>query len=402
MSAPVINKIFAEESGRIGPDILRRTTHISPWLDLVQTGQWTPEMGDTVKVLTAGRILPTDSDGLVSEPTWTDITSSGTYGQAGGACLPTVTTLKGGNTLAEYKLTQTALESESFCIANLRNGWQVAKQMSALKKGLADSTKFTLVERARSEFARVATNQLLVTSTGVVEGTTMPSGSGKSPANITDELMRDVYSNLVTIGAAESPLLLKADGAPVFSFFTSLEQSRILKVASGTRDDFRWNPSLVGELTKIFSAYGSMSAPQSGFQHLVDPTPPRWQYTGGAWVRVWPYVRVAGDNGYILQKNDAYRTAAWEDSFVFHPEVIKMLYPNSIASVGEGTSFQPVTYRGEWHWQNILHATDNPDGTIGKFRGIFTMGTEPLFADFGYRIRHARCRNQTAFYAACS
>ena len=94
--------------------------------------------------------------------------------------------------------------------------------------------------------------------------------------------------------------------------------------------------------------------------------------------------------------------AASDIPFVFHPEVIKMLYPNSIASVGEGTSFQPVTYRGEWHWQNILHATDNPDGTIGKFRGIFTMGTEPLFADFGYRIRHARCRNQTAFYAACS
>ena len=401
MAAETINQIFAEESGRIGPDILKRTTHISPWLDLVQTGQWTDEMGDTVKVLTAGRILPTDGAGKLAEPTWSALTGAG-YGSAGGDCLPTVTTLQGGNTLAEYNLAHTALESEAFCVANLRNSWQVSKQLGALKQGLAESTKFTLVERARSEYARVATNQILVTSTGIVEGTTMASGSGKTPAVMTDDFLRDAYSNLVHIGATDSPLLLKADGAPVFSLFTSLEQSRSLKVASGTRDDFRWNPNLVGELTKIFSSYGSMSAPQSGFQHLIDPTPPRWEYTGGAWVRVWPYTQVAGDNGVILQKNAAYRTAAWEDSFIFHPEVIKMLYPNSITSAGEGTSFQPVNYRGEWKWQNILHRTENPDGTIGKFRGVFTMGTEPLFADFGYRIRHARCRNQTAFYAACS
>ena len=402
MAAETINKIFAEESGRIGPDILRRTTNISPWLDLVQTGQWTPEMGDTVKVLTAGRILPTDSNGVLSEPTWSDITSSATYGNAGGACLPTVTTLKAGNTLAEYKLSQTALESDPLCVTNLRNSWQVAKQLSAMKKGLADATKFTLVERARTEYARVCTNHVLVTTAGISSGTTMPSGAGKVAANMSDELLRDIYSDLVHIGATESPLLLKADGSPLFSLFTSMEQSRLLKVASGTREDYRWNPQLVGELTKIYSAYGSMSAPQSGYQHLVDATPPRWQWTNSAWVRVWPYTRVAGDNGYVLVKNDAYRTAAWEDSFVFHPEVIKMLYPTSITTEGEGTSFQPVSYRGEWKWQNILHKDDNPDGTIGKFRGIFTMGAEPMFSDFGYRIRHSRCRNQTAFYAACS
>lgn len=401
MAADTINSFFAEESGRIEQDILRRTTHISPWIDLVQTGPWTDEMGQALKVLTASRVLPADSNGNLTEPTWTDIVSDAGYGSAGGACLPTVTTLKGGADLEEFNLAQTALESETLCVTNFRSVFELKRQVAALKKGLVESTKFTLVERFRSEFARLCTNHILVTSQGAVESTTMPSGSGKTPAVMTNELLVDAYSNLVHIGATDSPLLMKADGSPLFSLFTSLEASRNLKRASGIRDDYRYNDRLVGELTKIFSNYGALSMPVDGFQHLIDPTPPRWQYSGG-WVRVWPYVRVATDKGYKLIKNDAYRTAAWEDTFIFHPEVFKALFPKSITTAGEGTSFQPVQYRGDWKWLNIAHRSDNPDNTMGFWRGVFTMASEPLYSDFGYRIRHARCRNQTGFYAACS
>lgn len=406
MSATVINQVLAEEAGRIGLDILSETMHQTPWIDLVQNGLWPDGMGDTIKVLTMGRAFPATAGGVLTGGTWTSITSAGTYGQAGGACLPTVSTVNSGSTAEEYSLAQSALESDRFCVTNLRSAFARERQLASIRENLAESTKFVMVERARDEYARLATHQVLVAADGVTESTTMPSGSGKTPGVIKGPLLTKYYEKLIFNGAGSSKLLLKQDGSPIFPFITTTFQSDALKRESGTRDDYRWNPTLVGELVKLYSGYGALSAPLRGFQHIVDPLPPRWEYSG-AWNRVWPYVRSAGDQGYVFTENPAYETAAWEDSYIFHPDVMRMLYPSSIASAGGGTSFQPVQYRGEWKWQNEINldsasAAYNPDGTLGQFRAIFQTATEPLKPRFGVRIRHARCIDNTTLYAACS
>lgn len=412
MAADTISQVLNEESGRIGLDILRKTTHVSGWMDLVQTGLFPEGMGSSIKVQTMGRALPTDTDGTLSAGTWSDVTATAGYGAAGGSCLPTVTNVKSGSTTEEYNLQHTALEGDRFCVENLRNSFMRAKQLDAIKKNLADSTKFLMVERIRSEYARLldGANQILVAADGIVEGSsqgTMPSGASKAPGILTNEFLIDKYDTLTFNGAGNSDLLLKADGAPIFPFFSSGQISRRLKIESGIRDDIRWNKDMVGELFKAYSALGAVSAPVHGFQHVIDPTPPRWQWSNSAWVRVWPYRRVAGDTGYVLEENPNYRTAAWQDSFIFHPEVFKVLFPNSIGDAGGGMSFQPVQYRGEWKFKNEINldtasAAYNPDGTLGFFRAIFSSASEPLFTNYGYRIRHAVGRNTNNFYAANS
>ena len=412
MAADTISQVLNEESGRIGLDILRKTVHVSPWLDLVQTGLFPEGMGSSIKVQTMGRALPTATDGTLSEGTWTDVTASAGYGAAGGSCLPTVTNVKSGSTTEEYNLQHTALEGDRFCVENLRNSFLRAKQLEAIKKNLADSTKHMLVERTRSEFSRLldGANQILICADGVVEGSsqgTMPSGSGKAPGILTNDFLIDRYDALTFFGAGNSDLLMRMDGQPILPFITSGIISRRLKVESGFRDDIRWNKDMVGELFKAYSALGATSAPVHGFQHIIDPTPPRWQYSGGAWVRVWPYRRVAGDTGYVLEENPNYRTAAWQDSYVFHPEVFKMLFPSSIGDAGGGMSFQPVQYRGEWKFKNEVNLDSsssayNPDGTLGFFRAIFSSASEPLFTNYGYRIRHAVGRQPNSYYAANS
>lgn len=407
MSAEVINQVLAEEAGRIAPDILLETVHQSPWIDLPQTGIWPDGMGDTIKVLTFGRALPATGAGILTGGTWSDITSAGTYGGAGGACLPTVTNVLSGTTEEEYNLSHTALESDRLCLNNLRNAFQREKQLNALKMNLAESTKLVMIERNRDQFSALVTKHVLVAADGVTESTTMPSGSGKSPGVIAQPLLNKYYEKLIYNGAGNSKLIPKQDGAPIFPFITTFLQSDALKLASGTRDDYRYNANRVDELFKVYAGLGAMSAPIRGFQHIIDPLPPRWEYTGGAWNRVWPYVRVAGDTGYVFTENPAYETAAWEDSFIFHPDVYRMLYPTSITGAGGGVSFQPVQYRGEWKWQNVVDMDTaseayNPDGTLGRFRAVFSCGAEPIKPRFGVRIRHARCIDNTELYAACS
>jgi hypothetical protein len=46
---------------------------------------------------------------------------------------------------------------------------------------------------------------------------------------------------------------------------------------------------------------------------------------------------------------------------------------------------------GEFKWLNIRDTADNPDGTIGYFRAVLSSGSKPVFPEWGYVIRHARC-----------
>jgi hypothetical protein len=138
-----------------------------------------------------------------------------------------------------------------------------------------------------------------------------------------------------------------------------------------------------------------------GFQHVIDPLPPRWNWNGVSFDWVPPYKEVAGDGEtVIITENDAYETAAWEDSYIFNPEVCLALFPGSISNIN-AAKFESHGYRGDWRWVNEYDRDVNPDNKIGFFRGVFKHGTEPLYPEFGVVIRHARC-DLTPLYAACS
>jgi hypothetical protein len=85
--------------------------------------------------------------------------------------------------------------------------------------------------------------------------------------------------------------------------------------------------------------------------------------------------------------NPAWLIATWEDSYVFHQGVCTSLVPKSITSVGQAT-FDAVDYSGSYRWTNYDDKDDNPDGTIGQFRGVLSNGTRPDNPEFGVVIRH--------------
>ena len=106
-----------------------------------------------------------------------------------------------------------------------------------------------------------------------------------------------------------------------------------------------------------------------------------------AWLKVPQFVTAAVFGVMKRIPNSRWLTGTWEDSYVFHQDVCCSLVPRPITSVGQA-SFPPVNYSGTFSWKNYDDKTDNPDGTIGQFRGVLSNGTKPENPEFGIVIRH--------------
>lgn len=120
-----------------------------------------------------------------------------------------------------------------------------------------------------------------------------------------------------------------------------------------------------------------------------------------AYFQLWLYVpEFALDNGRIVP-NSAWLTAAFEDTHIFHQRAAVCLVPKPITSVGKA-KFDPVNYVGEFSWKNYESEALNPDGNIGRFRGVLMSGTRPDNPEFGIVVRHRACPGGYGAVTDCS
>ena len=150
---------------------------------------------------------------------------------------------------------------------------------------------------------------------------------------------------------------------------------------AGFRDDVRYNNAKVSELIAPLGIEKSFR----GFYHLIDDLAPRFSISGSTITKVEPYTVSGG----VATPNASYETASYEAAFVLHPEVCESQIPNPFSG-GNGITFNPVNYRGDFKWTNILNEVTNPDGTIGFFRGVLASATKPIRTDLGYVILFKR------------
>lgn len=112
------------------------------------------------------------------------------------------------------------------------------------------------------------------------------------------------------------------------------------------------------------------------------------------WRKIPPYVWEAATGGkrgeiatYRRVPNINWLLATWEDTVGFHQDVCETLVPKPITKVGEAT-FPAINYNGVHSFKVYENEESNPDGQIGKFRGIYANGTKPLNPEFGVIMRH--------------
>jgi hypothetical protein len=421
-----IEQLLISESNRIGDDIYRKTVDTSPWLKLVKQDAWPDEMGDTISVLVYERSLPYDSSG--PKINWSDLTQNGgayggalSYNGSGNAASGSDSfpasggTLEFGQTLRTYGLQHAALESPNVSLNDLRFPMKRKEQLANIMQIMTESTTDVWIQRYRDQYVDQAENKLLATAatdtsgltnadtaiTGTIRvlstgnGTRVTGFASTTVANngvtqLSQTILDRVYMDLLRNGAGANAYD-RANGAPVFLAIMSPETSdSLIRANADIRQDFRWSE----RVSELLAPLGVQRSYRN-FHHLVDAFAPRYNLVNNVFTRVYPFVRSTNQSpntsrqGFKYELNPNYLSATYEDTIIFVPEVFTSLVPKPL-SIGAGMEFNAQNYRGEFTWRNILDRDNNPDGTLGYFRAIYSNGAKPIFPHMGYVIRHAR------------
>ena len=440
-STGAINTVLASEANRIGADVHKQILHTSPWIDLIKKATFPDGMGYQLTSLIYERAIPTilaDGAAEAGNADWINVgTANATGNSFGDAKIQGLQPLKdamhvqadpsSGTTyvsiaklLKEYTMKRISIESPRISLEDLRFAAHRGEQLKAVTDLLASSSKHIWENRNRSEFERLAGNLVLCESTGTTIQNTLvdslDSGTGKdnnfeglvladlvtpanavdieattnasettnvseSMVNVSNAILDKVYFNLIRKGAGTGAYG-RENGRPVFGLVCSSEASYQLQTEAGFRDDIRYNSAKVSDLIAPLGIEKSFR----GFYHLIDDLAPRFTIADtGVATQISPYTLTAG----VVTMNNNYDTADYEAAYVIHPDVFHSLIPAPF-SVGGGIKFDPVTYSGDYKWTNILNAADNPDGTIGYFRGVLASASKPIKTDFGYVLLFKR------------
>ena len=377
--AYTIDSWLAAESGRIGPDIYNKTLNTSPWLKLVKQDTWPDEMGTDISVLTYSRSLPESVDARL---TWNSVGFNSN--SSGGTCVPSATQVKFYNKLVSYNLKQTAIESPPICVNDLRFSFRRKDQLSNIFRILTENTSWAWQTRYRDEYLRLSNNKILANAS-------MTSGTANFPAaeptsKLVQGILEKIRMRLIRDGAGNDPLG-RENGTPVFGLVCSSETSfDLIRNIAADREDYRYSTKANDLLAPL-----GVERTYKGFYHLIDDFMPRYSYSGGTYTEIPPYVKATAGGVTEWIVNPAYELAQYEVSIVFHKDVFHSVIPAPITSPGGSTAFDPVSYRGEFKWLNIRDKAENPDGTIGYFRGILSAGSKPIRPEWGYAIMHTRC-----------
>lgn len=377
-----VNSILVAEAGRISDDIHQKVVNASAWIKLVSRSQFPEEMGDTLNVLTWERALP--SSGL----TWGAISN-----QAAGtttSCTPTPGNIAFGKTVRSYGLEGAALQSPKICVNDLRFAAKRKEQLSAMFNILKYNTQWAWENYYRDKYTSLAEHKLtIVAGMTSVEGDpdefeipADPTKIGKINQAVLDKIyLRNLREGVEPWGME--------NGRPVYAIMCSPEAQEQLLFGLGVqniREDFRYS-NRVNELLAPLGVERSYK----GWYHLMDMFPKRHNIVDDAWSEVAPFVEEDTTSGKRWVLNALYESASYEDAAVFVREACDFQVPKPLTAPGGGVKFDPVSYMGEFRWSNILHETENPDGTIGRFRGVFQCAAKPLQPDVATVIRFRRC-----------
>lgn len=419
-AAAAIDVVLTQEAGRIGSDIHKATLHTSPWIDLIKQTTFPEGMGYQLNTLVYDRALPLtpvnkdlSETGTAVGVSWSALgttEASGSNGFSGGQQDQTngmgsgkanVNVIDFTKTLKNYSLSRAVIESPRINVEDLRFAAHRTEQLRAIMDLLKESVRNSWEDRYRDEYAKLCDNVVICKATGTApatgkEGSDTPTSAGDVDAddnnsaeliaaNISNKVLDDLYFKLVRAGAGNNSYG-RENGRPVFSLVGSSEASYQLMTESGFRDDVRYNNARVSELIAPLGVEKSFR----GFYHLIDDLAPRYSGTvdsNDKLVRIQPYIHNTTTDK--IEVNPDYDTAPIEEAFILVDNVMESLIPAPITGAN-GLTFDPVNYKGDFKWTNILDQTLNPDGTVGFFRGIMASASKPIKTNFGYSILFKR------------
>ncbi len=457
-----INDWLLRESSRIIPNINQKMmAKTTPWLTLHAREQWTEGRGSTVNTFVfnraqlVGPAVPWenayDADGVSDGGSCIPNADVVKFGNTQRSFNMQTKAIWGPN-LCVNNLRNTFIREQQM-LASIKALADQARE-TWIERYRSEYVRV-------SDNLALATSSFSLAG-GQYDSFEFPTGQSATVSILTQGLLDYVYEYMNHQGAQDGALGLNG-GAPVYGLITSARSShRLIKENADIREDFRyssqnekllapmgykWNYAgfthliddktprwnftaqttgtikVAGTTMSTFASDGTTAAAttftvgsqvNSTNKYIITAVLTSSTYTvtsvsGGSptaqssaavysvWVKVPEFVV----SGTTVIPNPDWLNAAYEDSFIFHQKTSTCLIPKPITSVS-GAKFDLVNHAGEFSWKNYPDELLNPDGTIGRFRGVLTSGTRPDNPEFGIVIRHKACPNAFALVTDCA
>jgi hypothetical protein len=391
MGCEAINNYLAYESSRLSNWFgQKKVFPNSPELQLITREEYPTGMGTDFRYLTYERLAPT------SILSWSSASAFSASGEGAdcGACANSFNALDVGYTTRTATLYKYEVKSRMVCVEDFKWAWQVKQQLDAIKDQLGNWVKLAWEQRAREDMFTFT--KYKVVANGTLYGNNTATGATSYPAACATDVLQQAlldayYAILYRDGAVEGAVGMDG-GAPILPLIIGPEASRaLLNQNSNDRSDLQYGKPL--ELLKgLF-----VSKTYRNFAHIITPFPRRFTCAGGAYTEVPPFTSESKTVLTGAELSAAYKNAPYEEATIWNRTVMNHMVPRPISSPGGGTSFDPVSYTGEWMWANL----PDQDGTNvfrsqGRFYGRLFVSPRPLYPERGVSIVFRRCNPDLA------
>jgi hypothetical protein len=390
-----VTAALTQETGRYSQEIYSKSAWRSPIVRLQTStrGDWMNGMGDVINILTYQRSFPNASIAALR----TNIAPSN--GDATNACTPPKAMIGFGQQTRNTQLRHVALETPYFCIRDITNRFEFARQLAKHVDVLADVSGWVWRDIYTTDYVNTAEHHITINQAagGVVDNGTTYSVAQPGNARLQQVHLEEIAVRLMQEGGDSAPSIDVDTQEPIWELIIGKESSDyIFRNDPKLADSIRWATAGLG-LTGPDASYTlpngfpTRRRQFGGFIHNINPYPRRFEINAGAYVETPVWLPGAKTIGVGSEINPDWRTATYEETIIWHPRVYRSLVPRTIIEPSPGWKFNPVDYQGHFRAVNILDRTCNVDGTNIFWRAIFSDAAEPIKPELGYAIIHSRC-----------
>lgn len=389
------NNFCVAETGRIEKKFQMQARARGIWTNQIRQKPFPLGMGDTLNKVVWERSNPTTAF------QWNVLSlNNGTGSNAN----PTAQTINPAWSTYQYQLNYGALNSNPVSIHDLALSLEGLQNLSKTFKNLQENVLDIIEDRKQDEYDRVCGHKLICRATGALPESgfnqAWPTTAPDSQINL--EFLEEGWDRIMRDGGAQGEWgsLEHVSGQPCPLIFISPEGQRaIFRQNVEHRKDLRYSSQKDRLLNPLQGSGGvNNAAIQSGqafghFRYGMNLRAPRYNFTGGAWVRVPYYETSAATTGTKADPGVGYRNASYEVAYLFHPAVMTLCTYNPDPSYDNGVKFDSATFVGKFKWVNNKDNGNNIDGNQGFFRALLASATDPDLTNLGFAWMYKRCRS---------
>lgn len=318
-----------------------------------------------------------------------------------------------GTKRTQHNMKQMRLNSQLFCLTQLRYNTKPSEQISMIMKGLRQipmmyTDDFLQVEAFKNQIAvQIATASGTATFTPDITGpvtnitgqlTTIDLGG---TANLPTSQLTFPYLDYLGQQLTMNGYSQLGSGLPelMFNLMTDLVAWKNLTNGNESMKNMMALTSYK-QASPLYKLGEGVQTPFGNFAPTMIKTPIRFQHMGnGVLNRVQPYLNIAGTTGTQRQINPAWLNARYQLSWIWHPKATKLFTPDFKRIHDKVPTVNTAMY-GQWQFinnQGVLPyeqpdgtqcTINNPDQTWFYWRVALEAGFQYLYPEMIMPILH--------------